>query len=106
MLGVIRSFGGLFGSKGGVMSESVRLDVYFRTDNPLPEIELRGIFKKYFQELSSVRRVEGSDFTYNVVIHELALLETTEDILKVITHCHKNGREITVNVTHGCVWRH
>ncbi len=87
------------------MSESVKLDVYFKSSNSLPEQELKGIFKKFFHELSSVRRSDCSDFYYDVVIHELALLEVTEDLLKVIKHCHKNQREITITVTYGNVWR-
>jgi hypothetical protein len=86
------------------MSESVRLEVYFKTTNPLPEQELSGVFRKFFEELSIVRRREGEDFIYDVVIHELALLETTDGILNVIKHCHKNQREISVSVTYGAIW--
>ena len=88
------------------MSESVELEVYFKTDNKLPAQELQGVFDKYFYELSTVRRREKEDCVFDVTINELALLETTEDLLKVIKHCHKNHREISVEVTHGNIWRH
>lgn len=88
------------------MSERVHLEVYFKTTNPLPEQELKGIFRKYLQELARVRRCETHPDIYKVTIHELALLEVIDEILAVIKHCHKNHREITVTVTYGSIWKH
>lgn len=88
------------------MSEHVGLEVYFKTSSPLPEQELKSIFRKHFEELAVVRRRDDRSDTYDITIHELALLEVISQIVDVMHHCRKNQRDIQVTVTYGAIWKH
>lgn len=81
------------------MGASAHLDVYFKTSNPLPLQELTGIFSNEYPDLAVVREVPKSPNQYTVVIHEHRLNEPMDAIHRIINHCKKNQRVISISIT-------
>ena len=84
------------------MSDSTELLVTFRTNNPQPLQELKGIFSgcSYGIPISIVPL--GTAF--EVHIYELALLEILPLLKRVVRHCNRNNRIITFTVTQGEIY--
>ena len=87
------------------MSECVELSVYLNTDNGNPKQELAGVFRKFIPNIPiTVEEGEGYPKTFRVVVFELALMEVIQELLQIRRHFLRNGRSVSITVSHGNVW--
>ena len=89
------------------MSESVTLSVFFRTPNPKGGEELKGICERYIgkDRISVWALPKEPPMFYRVMVRELSLSHVYRNLQEIITHCHKNQREISITVEYGVIYK-